>query len=113
MAADPVPATCTVTGYILNSNNQVLTEGNVTAIPVIDGVIEDKNWLVNLTPIQVALDSTGRFEIELVRSAEFRNTIKYNFKIIPTSSVIKPIRYFNITIPNSATADFNDLVSTT
>jgi hypothetical protein len=110
---DELPSICSVTGYILDSNNQLLTDGTVTANPVIEGFITDKNWLVNLTPIQTSMDSTGRFELELVRSSEFRNTIKYNFTIIPTSSAIKPVRYYNITIPNSATADFNDIIATT
>lgn len=83
-------------------------------MPVIEGFITDKNWLVNLTPIQASLDSTGRFELELIRSAQYRNAIKYNFIITPTSDVIKPIRYYNITtVPDNATADFNDMVATT
>jgi hypothetical protein len=106
-----LPELCNVTGYILDANNQLLTSGLIVATPVIEGFIEGKNWLVNLTPIQSNLDQTGRFELELIRSTEYIDSVKYNFTIVPTSSAISPVRYYNISIPDQPTADFDELIT--
>lgn len=105
--ADPQPDKCIVNGYLLNSLGIAQASAIIEANPLASGFITDGNYYIVTKKVSATSSSTGYFELELIRSSEYKTAMKYDFKITLSNGEIYYVT--NKTIPDLAQVDFNQL----
>jgi len=109
--AEVLPDSCIISGYTLDTDGNVLANASVSVLPRDAGFIAAKNFYMPKQRTTVTSAADGFFQIKLIQSAQFDTPVNYDFRIIPSGSLIKSITDIeNLVIPASSSADFDELV---
>lgn len=96
-------ATCIISGTIKDLSETAL-EGVKVQLEVLEPFASGTDWIAAKTLTDLT-DSSGDWELTVLRSIEVRVTIQ-----MPTGSdSYTPVKYV-FTVPDAATADFTDLI---
>ena len=101
--------TCIVSGNIKDATNTDVADATIEAIPIITDIIDKENIIIPKNAISTTSDSNGDFSLTLIRSVEYQGTGSYTFTIKPTAG--GNFKFASLLVPDSATADFEDLIA--
>lgn len=105
---EELPDKCVITGYVLDSAGNKLASCAITITPQVGGFISGKNFYMPKAKTNITSDSNGFFQVQLIRSSEFDTAILYDFKFVPSGSLIKS-EVLNATVPDQAALDFGSI----
>ncbi len=96
-------ATCAISGTIKDLSETAI-EAVTIYVELLEAMESSTNWIAGQR-LEVSTSDTGTFTLTVLRSVEAKVTI-----LMPTGTdAVRPVSYV-IQVPNSATANFTDLI---
>ncbi len=104
---DADPKICIIAGYLRDPNNKLLFNTKVRATLLAEGYLDGKNYWVSSRTVTAVSSEDGYFEIDLIRSSEYKTPTRYRFVVEVSASEKYTVGDF--TVPDLDFVDFDDL----